>query len=65
MYQPTTPIKPTINTSMVSWDVVLLRLQAVCRTIAVTRGGRTRSSPAEDELVQLMAEQPHRSDIQP
>ena len=36
LYQPNLPIKPTIDTSKVSWDVVLPRLQAVCRTIAVT-----------------------------
>ena len=32
------------------------RLQAVCRTIAVTKKGRTRSSLAETELIQLMTE---------
>ena len=56
MYKPNLPIKPAIDTSTVSWDAVLPRLLAICRTIAVTRGGRTRSSPAEDELVQLMTE---------
>ena len=56
MYQPTLPIKPVMDTSQVAWDAVLPRLQAVCRTIAVTKGGRNRSSPAEDELMQLMTE---------
>ena len=57
-YQPRQPIKPTIDTSGVPWDEVMSRLQKVCRTIAVTRGGRvrTRSSSAEDELLQLMTE---------
>ena len=56
MYQPTLPTKPVLNASQVAWDAVLPRLQAVCRTIAVTKGGRTRSSPVEDELMQLMTE---------
>ena len=56
MYQPTLPIKPVLDTFQVAWEEVLPRLQAVCRTIAVTKGGRTRSSPAEDELMQLMTE---------
>ena len=40
----------------VAWDKVLPRLQEVCRIIAVTKGGCTRSSPAEDKLIQLMTE---------
>ena len=56
MYKPSLPINPAIDTSKVAWDVVLPRPQAIYRTIAVTDGGRIRSSPAEDELVQLMTE---------
>ena len=54
MYQPTLPIKPTLDTSKVPWDEVLPLLQDACRTIAVTKGGCTRSSPADDELIHLM-----------
>ena len=41
MYPPTLPI---LDTSKVAWDEVLPHLQAVCRTIAVTKGGRTKAS---------------------
>ena len=54
MYQPTLPTKPTLNTSTVPWDNVLPLLQDVCRIIAVTKGGRTRSTPAEDKLILVM-----------
>ena len=56
MYQPILPIKAALDTSQVAWDKVLPRLQEVCRSIAVTKGGRTKSSPAEDKLIQLMTE---------
>ena len=56
MYQPTLPVKATLDTSRVAWGKVLPGLQEVCRLIAVTKGGRTRSSPAEDKLIQVMTE---------
>ena len=56
MYQPTLPIKAAFDTSTVAWDKVLPRLQDICRVIAVTKGGRTRSTPAEDQLIQVMTE---------
>ena len=54
MSLPTPIATPIFDTSKVEWDAVLPQLQAVCRTIAATKGGRTRSTPAEDMLMQLM-----------
>ena len=54
MYLPTQTATPTFDTSKVEWDAMLPQLQAVCRTIAVTKGGCTKSTRAEDMLMQLM-----------